>query len=301
MRPASEVAGRSATQAPRQGAGEQGDEGSRRHLAPRRRAGNSLLLAPHAEWTKLRTVPGTGWLLAGIVAATVAVSVLALAATRCPAGVACPADTARLSLTGVQAGQAVVAVLAVLAVSSEYSTGMIRVTLAAMPRRAELLAAKAAVVTGLVLAAGTAAVAGCLLAGRLLLPGHGFTAARGFPLLSLGDGAVLRAFAGSVLYLGLIGLLSVGLSVLIRDPGAAIGTVLGLLYLAPIVAAVLGASPVWQHRVERYAPAMAGLVIQDTTGLHGLPVGPWGGLGVLAAWAGAALLAGGLALRWRDA
>jgi ABC-2 type transport system permease protein len=265
------------------------------------RASAGLLAAVHAEWTKLRTVPGTGWLLAGIVAATAAVSVLALAATRCPAGVACPADTARLSLTGVQAGQAVVAVLAVLAVSSEYSTGMIRVTLAAMPRRAELLGAKAAVVTGLVLAAGTAAAAGCLLAGRLLLPGHGFTPARGFPPLPLGDGAVLRAFAGSVLYLGLIGLLSVGLSVLIRDPGAATGAVLGLLYLAPIIAAFLGGSPVWQHRVERYAPTMAGLAIQDTTGLHGLPVGPWGGLGVLAAWAGAALLAGGLALRWRDA
>lgn len=260
----------------------------------------------HAEWTKLRTVRGTAWLLAGIVAATVAVSVLALAATHCPAGLgpggaACPVDTARLSLTGVQAGQAVVAVLAVVAVSSEYSTGMIRLTLAAMPRRAELLAAKAAVMTGLVLAAGTAAVAGCLLAGRLLLPGHGFTPARGFPLLSLGDAAALRAFAGSVLYLGLIGLLSIGLSVLTRDPGAAIGTVLGLLYLAPIIAAFLGGSPVWQHRVERFAPAMAGLAIQDTTGLHGLPVGPWGGLGVLAAWAGAALLAGGLALRWRDA
>jgi ABC-2 type transport system permease protein len=112
---------------------------------------------------------------------------------------------------------------------------------------------------------------------------------------------VLRAFAGSVLYLGLIGLLSVGLSVLIRDPGTAIGTVLALLYLAPIIAAFLGSNPVWQRRVERYAPSSAGLAIQQTTGLHGLPVGPWGGLGVLAIWAAAALVAGGLALRWRDA
>jgi hypothetical protein len=52
---------------------------------------------------------------------------------------------------------------------------------------------------------------------------------------------------------------------------------------------------------ERYAPMNAGLTIQDTTGLRGLAISPWGGLGVLAAWAAAALLAGGLLLRLRDA
>ena len=90
--------------------------------------------ALHAEWTKLRTLPGTGWLLAAAVALTVAVSAAAAAAATCPAG-GCPADPAKLSLTGVQVGQAIVAILAVLAISNEYSTGMIRVTLAAMPRR----------------------------------------------------------------------------------------------------------------------------------------------------------------------
>ena len=87
----------------------------------------------------------------------------------------CTADTAKLSLTGIVLGQAIVAMLAVLAISSEYGTGMIRITLAAMPRRAAVLAAKAAVVTGLVLAAGTVAVLGAVLAGRLILPGNGFT------------------------------------------------------------------------------------------------------------------------------
>jgi ABC-2 type transport system permease protein len=59
--------------------------------------------------------------------------------------------------------------------------------------------------------------------------------------------------------------------------------------------------PVWSHRLERYAPMSAGLTIQDTTGLRGLPISPWGGLGVLAAWAAVAMLAGGLVLRLRDA
>jgi ABC-2 type transport system permease protein len=257
--------------------------------------------ALHAEWTKLRTVAGTFWLLAAAIALTVTVSAAEATATRCPAGLACPVDTARLTLTGVQLGQAVIAILAVLEISSEYSTGMIGITLTAMPRRPAVLAAKAAVLASLVLAAGAIAVAGSVLAGRLILPGRGFTAARGFPPLSPADGPLLRAAAGSVLYLALIALLSLGIATIIRDSAAASGVVLGLLYLPPVSAAVLASNPQWQHRIERYAPMNAGLTIQDSTGLHNLPISPWAGLGVLAAWAAAALLIGGLMLRLRDA
>jgi ABC-2 type transport system permease protein len=265
--------------------------------APR---GGAAYTTLRAEWTKLRTAPGTIWLLAATIVLTVAVSTAATAATRCPAGAACPVDPAKLSLTGVEFGQAVVAILAVLAISTEYTTGMIRSTLTAMPRRAAVLAAKAAVTTGPVLAAAAVAVAGSLLAGRLILPGHGFTAARGFPLLSLADGPVLRAAAGSVLYLALIALFSLGVATAVREPAVAIGIVLGLLYLFPIVAAV-AASPDWQRHLEQIGPMTAGLDIEATTGLRGLPLSPWAGLGVLAAWAAAALLAGGLMLRLRDA
>ncbi|HEX9539499.1 MAG TPA: ABC transporter permease [Streptosporangiaceae bacterium] len=254
----------------------------------------------HAEWTKLRTVAGPAWLLAATAALTVAVSAAATAAVRCPSGIACPVDTTKLSLSGVQLGQAVVAILAVLAISGEYSTGMIRITLTAMPRRSAVLAAKAAILTGLVLAAGTIAVLGSLLAGRLILPGHGFTPARGFPLLSLGDGPVLRAAAGSVLYLALIALLSLGIATAVRDSAVAIGVVLGLLYLFPIIAGVV-TDPHWQRHLEQIGPMSAGLDIQATTGLSSLPLSPWAGLGVLAAWAAGALLAGGLLLRLRDA
>ncbi len=254
----------------------------------------------HAEWTKLRTVAGTFWLLAAAIAVTVTVSAMAAAVTSCPSGLACPVDTPKLTLTGIQLGQAVIAILAVLAISSEYGTGMIGITLTAMPRRPAVLAAKAAVLTSLVLAAGAIAAAGSVLAGRLILPGHGFTAARGFPTLSLGDGPVLRAATGSVLYLALIALLSLGIATVIRDSAAAIGAVLGLLYLPPVIAAVV-TDPHWQRHLEQIAPMSAGLTIQDTINLHNLPISPWGGLGVLAAWAAAALLIGGLALRLRDA
>ena len=273
------------------------DEGRRCLEAPRRRAGGTAL---HAEWTKLRTVSGPAWLLAGAIAATVAVSAAATAAVRCPSGTACSVDTTKLSLTGIEFSQAIVAILAVLVISNEYSTGMIRITLAAMPRRSAVLAAKAVLVAGLVLVAGAIAVGGSVLAGRILLPGHGFTPGRGFPLESLADGPTLRAAAGSVLYLALIALLSLGIATVVRESAVATGVVLGLLYLSPIILSVV-TDPVWSHRLERYAPMNAGLTIQDTIGLRGLPISPWGGLGVLAVWAAAAMLAGGLVLRLRDA
>ena len=79
---------------------------------------------------------------------TIAVSTAAVGATHCPQSLTCPVDTTKLSLTGIQFGQAVVAILAVLAVSNEYSSGMMRVTLAAMPKRPAVLAAKAILLDG---------------------------------------------------------------------------------------------------------------------------------------------------------
>ena len=92
-----------------------------------------------------------------------------------PGGRLRPGSRPRSASPGSTSARRSVAILAVLAVSAEYSTGMIRITLAAMPRRVTVLAAKAAVVTALILAAGAVAVAGSLLAGWLILPGHGFT------------------------------------------------------------------------------------------------------------------------------
>jgi ABC-2 type transport system permease protein len=256
--------------------------------------------ALRAEWTKVRTVPETGWLVAATAVLTAGAGVAVAAAATCAAASSCTADTTRLSLTGIQVGQAVVAVLSVLAISSEYSTGMIRTTFSAMPRRFAVLAAKAAVLTGLILPAALIGVAGSLLAGREILPGNGFTPARGFALLSLTHGPTLRAAVGSVLYLALVGLLSLGVTVMVRDSAAAIGTALGVIYLAPLAALFVG-NPVWQRRIERYAPTSAGQSIQATTGMHHLAIGPWGGIAVLALWTAAALLAGGLVLRLRDA
>ena len=250
-----------------------------------------MSLTLRAEWTKLRTVASTGWLLLGVVVVTVAVSAAADAADLCTSSAGCQPDVTRLSLTGTDVGQAVVAIMAVLAVTAEYGTGMIRTTLAAVPRRTVVLAAKAVVVAGLTLAAGAVAVLGSVLAGELILPGHGLT---------LPGGPMVRAATGTVLYLTLIALLSLGVATAVRDSAVAIGVVLGLLYVFPILGQVV-ASPAWQRHLEQIGPMTAGQQIQASTGLSHLPIGPWAGLGVLAAWTLVALLAGGLVLRLRDA
>jgi ABC-2 type transport system permease protein len=262
--------------------------------------GTSLTRALHAEWTKLRTVSGPAWLFLAIAVLTIAVSTAAAGATRCPQNLTCPVDTVKLSLTGIQFGQALVAILAVLMISNEYSSGMIRTALAAMPNRPAMLAAKAILLAALVLVAGSVAVFGSVLAGHLILPGHGFTAARGFHPVWLTYGPALRAACGSVLYLVLIALMSLGVAAIVRDSAVSIGVVLGLLYVFPIVLAFIGNAH-WQRRLERWTPTIAGLAVQDTTGLRSLAITPWAGLGVLALWAAAVLVAGGLAFRLRDA
>ena len=254
--------------------------------------------AVHAEWTKLRTVPSTGWILLAVVALTVGASATASAIVKCPA--TCGADTTKLSLTGIMLGQGAVAALAVVVVTAEYGSGMIRVSLAAIPRRSVLVAAKAAVVTAAVLAAGTISVLGSVVTGRLLLPGNGFNTANGFTALSVLHGPTLRAAAGSVLYLALIGLFTLGVSMALRDSGLTTAVVVCVLYVIPLITNVM-LSSFWQHRLDRWTPVNAGLAIQATRNIAKLPIGPWPGLGVLGLWAAAALAVGWVVLRLRDA
>ncbi|GAA4242802.1 hypothetical protein GCM10022254_77200 [Actinomadura meridiana] len=225
--------------------------------------------ALHAEWTKLRTVTAPLLLLLGTIAATVSLSAGATSLATCTTR-ACGGDPAKLSLTGVHLGQALVAVLAVLTISGEYGTGMIRTTLTAIPRRFTALAAKAITLTGAVTVAGTIAVLGSLLAGRLILPA-----------LPLANGPTLRASVDSIVYLALIALLSLGVATVLRDSATSIGIVLGLLYLFPLLAQVV-ADPQWQRLLQRIGPTSAGL---DVT----------------AGWAAATVLLGALLLHLRDA
>jgi ABC-2 type transport system permease protein len=258
-----------------------------------------MLAAVRAEWIKLRTVSGPGWLLLACAVVTITVSSAVAAVEKCPLA-SCAVDTTKLSLTGAQVGQAAVAVLGVMVIGGEYATGMVRVTLAAVPRRCVMLAAKVAAVAAVTAVAGIVAVLGSLLAGRIFLTGNGFAAAHGFMPLSAGNGPTLRAAVGSALYLVLVALFSLGVAAAVRDTAVAIAIVLGLMYLVRGVSSLV-LDPTWQLRADRVAPMNAGLAIQSTTNLSKLPIGPWAGLGVLAAWTAVALLAGWLTLQLRDA
>jgi ABC-2 type transport system permease protein len=266
----------------------------RSQLAQARHAAAAAL---RAEWTKVRTVAGPAWLLAGVVTVTVAVGVAAASVARCQSA-RCGIDPATVSLAGIYPGQAVAAVAGVLAIGNEYSTGMIKLSLTAMPGRLTWFFAKATVLAAPVLTAAALAVAGAALAGRLILPGHGFSAAHGYA--SLTSATDLRAAVGAVSYLTLIALLSLGLAAAVRDSAAAIGLVLGLLYLFPLAANLISNPPLARH-LDQIGPLPAGLDAQATIGLKGLPLTPWQGLGVVALWTAGALLLGALVLKIRDA
>ena len=250
-----------------------------------------------AEWTKARTVVSTPWLLVGLAAVTVGVGTLAAGTLHigdCADPANCGEDFAKLSLSGLWLSQVVAAVLGVLILGNEYGTRMITVTVAAVPRRMSVLAGKAGVVLALVLLPAVPGVLAAFALARSIL------ARSGFPLPEAITGASVRAAAGTVLYLGLIALLALGVTAVVRDTAGSLSAVLLLLYVTPALSLVVS-DPIWHERLQKYSPLTAGMAIQATTNLDALPISPWRGLGVLAAWTAVALLAGAVSFVARDA
>lgn len=248
--------------------------------------------ALRAEWVKAWSVKSTGWLLAGLVVATLAVSIPVMLVATCSAG--CGGDPGKLSLTGVYLGQVVAVVAGVMAIGNEYGTGMIRVSLTATPRRLTLLGAKTMILAGPLLLAAGLAVGGCMVAGWLILPGRGYT---GF---EPGNAADWRAALESVIYLTLIAMLAHGLTTAVRESAVGAGVVLGLLFVFPALIPVVGNATLIRHLVQS-CPLLAWQYTQATTASSNPPLSPWPALGVVALWAVGALLLGGLVFCRRDA
>jgi ABC-2 type transport system permease protein len=259
--------------------------------------------ALRAEWVKLRTVRSTFWsllLLAGVSVLFTAVLTGGSDTQGGSPGSPGDNDIVLESLAGVWFGQIAAAVLAVLAITSEYSTRMIRTTFAANPRRRTVLAAKAAVVVGVVLAVGLATSVACFLVGQWLLRGGGFTYENGYPAVTLADGEALRAVVGSGVYVGVLAAFSLGVGAIVRHTAGAITIVLATV-LAPVIA--IGFLPEnLAEPLEKYSLMGAGLAMQQTVERpDNIPIGPAGGLAVVIAYGAVAVVAALWLIGRRDA
>lgn len=252
----------------------------------------AALQALRSEWVKLWSVRSTFWsllLLAGVSILFTSVLTGGSSTEGGSPGNRGDNDIVLESLAGIWFGQIAAAVLAVLAITSEYSTRLIRTTFAANPRRRTVLAAKAAVVTGVVLAVGLATSVACFQIGQWLLRGNGFNYEGGYPAVTLADSDASRAVVLSGVYLGLLALFSLGVGAIVRHTAAAITIVLAAV-LAPVIA--IGFLPEkLAEPLEKFSLMGAGISMQQTFDRpDNIPLDPAQGLAVVTAYGVVTLL-----------
>jgi len=239
--------------------------------------------AARMEWIKLRTLRSVKWALLVALAGMIGIGIAAGHNTINPRG-----DVTNNILAGGALGSLVFAVLGVLVMTSEYSSGTIRATLAAIPRRPLVLAAKAATFGLTALVAGEFVTFAGFLAGAAFVHGS-------VPRPALSQPDVLRAVALSGAYLCLIGLIGLALGAIVRHGAAAITALVGVVFVAPL--AGLAATP-----AGKFLPELINAnSLAATKPVQGFALSPWAGLGLIAAYAVALLAVGGWLLTRRDA
>lgn len=250
-----------------------------------------------SEWTRLRTVRSTYWTLFGA-----AVAMVGLAAIACSVYVAqfdkltardmATFNPVTFSLVGAGLAQLAVGVLGVLIISNEYASGMIRTTFAATPQRVTVLAAKAAVFAVVTFVVTTLAAFGAFFVGQAILSGKELG-------VSVGAPGALRSIVGTGLYLGMLGLLALGLGTLLRKTAGAIAALFGILFVVPVIVSLLPSSI---NRIQKYLPSNAGQEIVFGSGQStGDVLSPWVGFGVFCLYALVTLVIAAAALVRRDA
>ena len=248
-----------------------------------------------SEWTKLRSVRSTYWTAGLAVLASIALSVIVCARTAYNINHGQQSldgfDPTLTSLDGLYIAQVAIGVLGVLTISGEYSTGMIRASLAAVPQRRAMLAAKGLVFAAVTLTIGEAMSFTAFGIGQAVL-------AHAHAGVSLSDSSALRATAGGGLYLTTVGLLGFGLGAAIRHTAGALSAFFGTLFALTVVTDLLPTS--WRNDIINYLPANAGSQIITVIHTSGA-LGPWSGLGVLSLYALAALTAATILITRRDA
>jgi ABC-2 type transport system permease protein len=200
------------------------------------RGGYGVRQAVRAELTKLRSIRSTTWTLFATVVGTLLVTVLATNSFHHHGspGSLHGFDAVNQSLTGLVLGSLAIGVLGVLMITGEYSSGTIRSSLAATPRRPLFLAAKVAVIGAISLVVGEILTFSCFFTGRAILSGRA-------PVASLGQPGVLRALLFSGAFLALLGMFGLGLGVIIRNTAGAIAAYVGIVFLLPVLLQPLNA------------------------------------------------------------
>ncbi|MET3986539.1 ABC transporter permease [Streptomyces sp. PvR034] len=250
-----------------------------------------------SEWTKIRTVSSTIWTLISALVVTVGVSAGLCAVFNATFKDMDQAqqltfDPTLASFAGMTLGQLAMIVFGVLVVGSEYSTGMIRTSLAAVPGRANFLLAKLTVATGLALIVGLLTSFLSFFLGQAILGSHS---------IGIGETGVLRAVIGAGLYMAMTALFSMGVATILRSSMLSLGILMPFFFLvSPILGAVSAT-----RKVARYFPDQAGSKVMQVVpgGMDSAaaPYGPWGGFGIMALWVLAAVVGGYVVLKHRDA
>jgi ABC-2 type transport system permease protein len=247
-----------------------------------------------SEWIKFWTVRSSVLVLALTVVLMIVIGLLVSYFTNTNwnhlrPGERIPGHLIRRSLIGVNLAQLTVGVLGVVVISGEYSTGLIRATLGAVPTRLPVLWAKAAVlaVVGFFVVLVSALIA--YVGGQALLGSHG---------LSLGYPGSVRAVFGVALYVTVVGILGLALGFLIRSTAGGIAVLVAVLLVLPGIAAALPTS--WQNTIVPYLPSSAGQAV-FVTGPRDQTLHPWPGFALFCGYTAVTVIVAAVALRRRDA
>ena len=245
-----------------------------------------------SEWIKIRTVRSSWFVLAATVLGIAVIGLLVSYVNNAHWSSMNASDRAGFNpvnqdLIGVNLAELTVGVLGVLAVTGEYATGMVLATFAAVPGRLPVLVAKASVLAAVTFAVSLVTVLITFAGGQALLGSHG---------ISLARPEAVRAVLGATLYLTVVAVLGVGLGFLIRSTAGGIATLIGVLFVLPIMVSALPGS----SGFERYLPSMAGRAVFIMNGGDGM-LSPWLGFVVFLLYTAIVLAAAALALCRRDA
>jgi ABC-2 type transport system permease protein len=246
-----------------------------------------------SEWIKLRSVRSSWFVLATTVVSIAAIGLLVSYLNNAHwsamnANARAEFNPVNQNLIGVNLAELTVGALGVLVATGEYTTGMIRATFGAVPRRLPVLVAKASVFAAVTFVVCLGTVFSTFVGGQALLGSHG---------ISLGHPGALRAVVGAALYLTVVGVMGIGLGFLIRSTAGAIATLVGMLLVLPVMVAALPGSS--SHTIGRYLPSTAGRAVFTTTADHAM-LSPWAGFAVFLLYTVIVVAAAGLALRRRD-